>query len=51
MEKDEMGWMCSSHGERNTYNIPVEKSYDAKPLVRRCFRGVKIGFFATNFTK
>ena len=40
-----MGWTCSSHGERNTYNIPVEKSYDTKPLVRRCFRGVKICFF------
>jgi len=41
MEKDEMGWTCSSHGERNTFNIPVEKSYETKPLLRRCFRGVK----------
>jgi len=36
-----MGWTCSSHVERNTYNIPVEKSYETKPLLRRCFRGVK----------
>jgi len=24
-----------------TYNIPVEKSYETKPLLRPCFRGVK----------
>jgi hypothetical protein len=44
MEKGEMGWTYSLHGERNPYNIAVEKSYEMKSLLRRCFRGVKSCF-------